>query len=275
MRLKSIILSFMACLALSMAGQPSQQQQEWEWYLGEVVNDVFVGRNYFEYYYTPSTTDMQSQREKGEVTYFLNSPDGLNVKKVRDMIDQLMASYDDIQAVGEWHMTQTTYWKEFRFDRNKFRFSVKRKALDDGTYYVSVTETAGYYKSLGKNKQDKDDEEKVAGAKAAEDKPAAKASRRNKRDRRAITQEEVEAATTDDISAQLADEVEDAAAPVEAKQPSAREQREAQRAQERAARRNAEQERRELAAKACEEQKQRKAEEKKRKDEEKQKNESA
>lgn len=154
--MKSIILSLLACLALAVSAQPTQQQHEWEWYLDEVISETFVGRNYFEYYYQPSAADMEQQRSKGEVNYFLNSPDGLNSKKVRDMIDRLMASYDDIKAVGEWHMTNTTYWKEFRYEKNKFRFSVKRKALDDGTYYVSVTETADYYKSLGKKDKQKE-----------------------------------------------------------------------------------------------------------------------
>ena len=150
MRIKCMLLCLLASCLLAVSAQPTQQTPEWEWYLGEVVNETFVGRNYFEYYYSPSAADMEQQRSKGEVTYFLNSPDGLNSKKVRDKIDQLMGSYDDIKAVGEWHMTNTTYWKEFRYEKNKFRFSVKRKALDDGTYYVSVTETADYYKSLGK-----------------------------------------------------------------------------------------------------------------------------
>ena len=165
-----MILSLLAGLALVAMSQPVQQQQpEWEWYLDEVVNDVFVGRNYFEYYYMPSASDMQQQRDKGEVSYFLNTPDGLNTKKVRDMIDRIMASYDDIKAVSEWHMTSATYWKDFRHENNRFRFSVKRKALDNGTYYVSVTETANAYRSLGKKSKEKenlnhDQEEPQRGA---------------------------------------------------------------------------------------------------------------
>ena len=181
MRIKSIFLCLVASLALTMAAQPTQQKPEWEWYLAEVVDETFVGRNYFEYYYTPSAADMAQQRERGEVTYFLNSPDGLNSKKVRDKIDQLMASYDDIKAVSDWHMTNTTYWKEFRYEKNRFRFSVKRKALDDGTYYVSVTETAGYYKSLGK----KDKQQSEAKPKSRTTKRD-KASGRSTRDRKPV-----------------------------------------------------------------------------------------
>ena len=80
MRVKSIILGLLACFALAVSSQPAQQETEWEWYLDEVVNETFVGRNYFEYYYSPSAADMEQQRSKGEVSYFLNSPEGLNSK---------------------------------------------------------------------------------------------------------------------------------------------------------------------------------------------------
>jgi len=178
MKLKSILFSLLACTALTAMAQPTQQAPDWEWYLDQVVGETFVGRNYFEFYYLPSAADMRQQREKGEVTYFLNSPEGLNSKKVRNMIDRLMASYDDIKAVGEWHMTSNTYWKEFRYEKNKFRFSIKRKALDDGTYYVSVTETAGYYKSLAK-KEDKGKQTEVD--ESAPDKPVKRSSHRRKK----------------------------------------------------------------------------------------------
>lgn len=123
MSIKYIILSLLACLALTGVSQPVQQQEQWDWYLGEVVNDVFVGRNYFEYYYMPSAADMEQQRARGEVSYFLNSPAGLSLGKVRSMIDRLMASYDDIRAVNAWQTTSTTCWREFRFENNKFRFT--------------------------------------------------------------------------------------------------------------------------------------------------------
>ena len=80
MRRKSILLSLLACFALAVSSQPTQQAQEWEWYLDEVVSETFVGRNYFEYYYTPSASDMEQQRSNGEVSYFLNTPAGLNSK---------------------------------------------------------------------------------------------------------------------------------------------------------------------------------------------------
>ena len=267
MKLKNIILTLMACLALTALAQPTQRQEQWEWYMDEVVNDVFVGRNYFEYYYTPSAADMENQRSRGEVTYFLNSPDGLNSKKVRDMIDRLMASYDDIKAVSEWHVTSTTYWKEFRYEKNRFRFSVKRKALDDGTYYVSVTETAGYYKSLGKGKQ-------KSSERSNDKKPAKKASQRSTRDRHAITQEDVDNA--DETVAALVDS-EGNETPVvpdtKQRQRAERERKEALRAKERTERRNLEEQRREQARQQKEAEKQKKAEEKQRKAEEKQKKE--
>lgn len=262
MRLKNILLSLLACLALAVSAQPVQQQQEWEWYLDEVISDVFVGRNYFEYYYSPSAAEMEQQRARGEVSYFLNSPEGLNTKKVRDMIDRLMASYDDVKAVGEWHTTTTIYWKEFRFDKNKFRFSVKRKVLDDGTYYVSVTETAGYYKSLGKkDKQQSDGDRQKASTR--------KSTRHSTRDRRAVTQEDVEASSTsEDVTV---DEEETAAEPVMSEQErrrAARQREEDLRQQERLAKRQAQEERRAQEKAQKEAEKKRKAEEKAQKKEE-------
>ena len=265
MRLRNIILSMMACVAIASSAQPVMNQQEWEWYLGEVVNDVFVGRNYFEYYYTPSAADMEQQRSKGEVTYFLNTPEGLNSKKVRDMIDRLMASYDDIKAVCDWQMTTTTYWKEFRFEKNKFRFSVKRKALDDGTYYVSVTETAGYYKTLGKSTKGKTDAVK-------EEPTTSKSSKRSTRSRRAITQQDVEEADKDDVTTSALSEEEEAPAPVvseKERRRAAREREQALEQEQRLAKRRAQEQQREEAKKQKEAEKQKKAEEKKKKEEEK------
>ena len=272
MRLRNIILALMACLALASSAQPVMNQEDWQWYLGEVVNDVFVGRNYFEYYYTPSAADMEQQRSKGEVTYFLNSPEGLNTKKVRDMIDRLMASYDDIKATSDWQMTSTTYWKEFRFEKNKFRFSVKRKALDDGTYYVSATETASYYKSLGnsKNRNTKEVKEsrktkKEKETKASADKPSKRGSRR------AITQEDVEEADLDSPTTEINLQDEDIVPAVNEKERrrAAREREQALEQEQRLAKRRAQEQKREEARKQKEAEKQKKAEEKKKKEEEK------
>ena len=261
MRVKSIMLSLLACFALAVSSQPTQQTPEWEWYLDEVVSDTFVGRNYFEYYYTPSAADMEQQRAKGEVSYFLNTPEGLNSKKVRDMIDRIMASYDDIKAVGDWHMTTGTYWKDFRYEKNNFRFSVKRKALEDGTYYVSVTETAGYYKSLGK-KTTENSEAKPASAE--------KTTRRSTRDRHpvVIPDEEKEAPTVDDAEAQ--DEAQEGNV-ISAKQQRKleAEQREAERRELRLQQRREQEKRREEAKALREAEKLKKAEEKKQREEEK------
>ena len=273
MRLRNIILGMIACFALALTAQPVMNQEDWEWYLGEVVNDVFVGRNYFEYYYTPSAADMEQQRSKGEVTYFLNSPEGLNAKKVRDMIDRLMASYDDIKAACDWQMTSTTYWKEFRFEKNKFRFSVKRKALDDGTYYVSATETASYYKSLSnsKNRSTKEVKEaqnpkKVKETKASADKPSKRSSRR------AITQEDVEEAEQDESTTAITLQDEDIVPVVNEKERrrAAREREQALAQEQRLAKRRAQEQQREEAQKQKEAEKQKKAEEKKKKEAEKQ-----
>ena len=263
MKIKSILLSLLACLALAVSAQPTQQQTEWEWYLDEVVDDVFVGRNYFEYYYMPSASDMQQQRARGEVSYFLNSPSGLNTKKVRDMIDKLMASYDDIKAVTDWHMTTSTYWKEFRYEKNKFRFSVKRKALDDGTYYVSVTETAGYYKSLGKGK--KSDSQVKEKPKTASDNPDKRSTRRG---RRQVVDPDEEEATAEDTVAVLDSDDEDEAAPVMTEKQRRQIEREKKDA-ERARMRRAQEKRREETRAEKEAEKQRKAEEKRKKEEEK------
>ena len=257
MRIKSIILGALACVALSVWAQPTQQATEWEWYMDEVVSETFVGRNYFEYYYVPSAADMEQQRAKGEVSYFLNSPEGLNSKKVKDMIDRLMASYDDIKAVSDWHVTTGTYWKEFRYEKNKFRFSVKRKALDDGTYYVSITETADYYKSLGKKNQTK------------EKNVTAKPANRKTRDRRPVTQEDVDAddvANTDNLVTDLE------TAPVmseKERRRAAREREQALEQEKRLAKRRAQEQQREEAKALKEAEKQKKAEEKQQKEEEK------
>ena len=267
MRLRNIILCMMAWLAMATLAQPVMNQQDWEWYLGEVVNDVFVGRNYFEYYYTPSNADMEQQRSKGEVTYFLNTPEGLNSKKVRDMIDRMMASYDDIRAVNNWQVTNTTYWKEFRFEKNKFRFTVKRKALDDGTYYVSATETANYYKSLKSSNSQRQSTRAVKEKKAsANDKP----SKRSRR--RVITQDDVEAAEHNNTDSDLIAQDDEAPAPVvseKERRQAAREREQALEQERRLAKRRAREQQREEAQKQKETEKQKKAEEKKQKEDEK------
>ena len=263
MRLRSIIMSLLACLALAASSQPTQQEPEWEWYLDEVISETFVGRNYFEYYYSPSAADMKQQREKGEVNYFLNTPEGLNSKKVREMIDRLMASYDDIKAVGDWHVTTTTYWKEFRYEKNKFRFSVKRKALDDGTYYVSVTETAGYFKSLGKKNSQKPESD----ARSSADQPTA---RHSKRDRKPVV------LTDNEVDKSMQDiAVDEEEVPLPAPALSAKEQRkldnerrEAERREQRAKQRQEQEKRREEAKAQKEAEKLKKAEDKKKRQEE-------
>lgn len=266
MRLKSIIFSLLASVALVASAQFTQQTPEWEWYLDEVVAETFVGRNYFEYYYLPSASEMEQQRAKGEVAYFLNSPEGLNSKKVRDMIDRLMASYDDIKAVSDWNMTTATYWKEFRYEKNKFRFSVKRRALEDGTYYVSVTETAGYYKSLGKNKKTE--------SKATSKSSGSKATKRSARhERRQVVDPEQDASVNEeDTVATLDGDEEEEATPVMSEKQRRQEEREKKAAEEQAERarlRRAQEKRREEARAQKEAEKKKKAEEKKKKEEEK------
>ncbi len=253
-KMRYILLIALACLAMLAPAQEATNENEVEWYMDEVVNDVMVNRYDFEYYYTPSAKDMQQQRSKGEVSYFLNTPTGLNSKKARDLIDRIMASYDDIKATSEWHMTTGNYWKEFRFDKNKFRFTVKRKVLDDGTYYVSVTETANHYKSLGKKKQAKEKES------------AAKPSKRSTRERRAITQEDIDAATADKDVADL-----DVTPVVSEKERrrAAREREQELEQERRLAKRRAQEKQREEAKALKEAEKQKKAEEKQKKEEEK------
>ena len=202
---RSIAFCMLACVMLSSTGQTTSQD-EWEWYLEEVVNDVFVARNDFEFYYSPSKAEMDQQRRKGEVTYFLSSPAGLSVKKTQNLIDQIMASYDDIKATSDWHMEKGSYWKDFRYEKNKFHFSVGRKTIEDGdAHFVSVTETAGFYKSLGKGKKSEDSTTKKDSA--------TKRSSRN-RNRKAITQEDVEQHDIDNLQEEQ-EEQEDTAAVVE------------------------------------------------------------
>ena len=276
MKLKSIILSVVACLSLAASAQPVQQQEEWEWYLDQVVNDVFVGRNDFEYYYLPSASDMEQQRNKGEVTYFLNSPEGLSAKKTCNLIDRIMASYDDIKAMGTWTDANTIYWKEFRFEKNKFRFNVKREALDDGTYYVSVVETSNYYKSLGKKNQEETKDKQEAKPKSRKSKEE-KSTRRSTRDRRPVTQDDVDAADDEVVAVadalaptDDADDVADKPVMSEAdRRRSARKSEEERRQQERLEKRRAQEEQRAQEKAQKEADKQRRAEEKKMKEDEK------
>ena len=254
--MRQVFLSLLTGFVLMATAQPVAD--EVEWYLDEVVSDVFVKQNDFEYYYVPGNAEIAQQREKGEVTYFLNSPAGLNSKKVRDLIDRLMARYDDIKAQGEWHMTSTTYWKEFRYDKNRFRFSVKRKALDDGTYYVGLTENANYYKSLGKKSTKTKAQERKKSTSTAADR------RSTRRDRKPVVDpEEAEASTveSDDVVTPFVSEKQ--------RRQEAREQQEAQRLEERARQRRAQEKRREEARAQKEAEKLKKAEEKKQKEEEK------
>lgn len=253
------MLVLLLCLTWTAMAQDSDGQEP-EWYLDEVVNDMFVDRNDFDYYYLPSAADVAQQRAKGEVSYFLNTPGGLNTSKVRTLIDRIMASYDDVKAVGDWHTTSTTYWKEYRIERNKFRFSIKRKVLDDGTYYVSVTESTNHYKSLAKGKQEKaqaDDEP------AAADKPV----KRRGRDRHPVTLDE------EDVTPQA--EALDDATPDDAQSPIAmpvvtdkqrrqqqREQEKERQQQERLAKRHAQEEQRAQEKARKEAEKQRRAQEK-------------
>ena len=264
MRLKRILLILLACVALAVSAQPTQQKTEWNWYFDEVVDGEFVGRNDFEYYYTPSASDMEQQRNKGEVTYFLNSPVGLSAKKTCSLIDRIMASYDDIKAMGPWTDANTIYWKEFRYENNKFRFNVKREALDDGTYYVSIVETANYYKSLGK-KDKKDEQEAAPEAPKAKEK---KSTRHSTRGRRQVTLDDED--DNADVAAALDDEPDDKPVVTEQeRRRAARQSEEERRQQELLAKRRAQEEQKAQEKAQKEAEKQRKAEEKKQKAEEK------
>lgn len=152
-----LLMALVACLALPAAAQETEQDSTAtvEWFLDEIIPEGFIRDCSFEYYYTPSASDMKQQRAKGEVAYFLNTPPGLNRKKACALIDGIMACYDGVIAMNDWQDASTIYWKDFRYERNRFHVSVKSKALDDGTYYVSVTETANNYKSPAKAKQEK------------------------------------------------------------------------------------------------------------------------
>jgi len=264
--MRGIALCVLTCVAAISMAKPVADEER-VWYLDEVVHDVFVVQNDFEYYYQPTASEMDGQRDKGEVTYFLNSPTGLNSKRVRSMIDRLMASYDDIKAVSDWHMTTGTYWKEFRHERNRFRFSVKRKVLDDGTYYVSVTEKANYYKSLSKGKSK---QKQTVG----QDKPNGSTSQSTRRSRRPVVDpDEAEAAlgrldtVQDDNGETMADEQ-----PVKSekqRREEARKKKEEEKMAERARQRRAQEKRREEAKAQKEAEKQQKAELKRQKEEEK------
>lgn len=261
------MIAALACVSLVTVAQ-DDGAEAYEWYLDEVVNDVFIKRFDFDYYYQVGKAEMQQQRAKGEVAYFLNTPVGLNSQKARDLVDRVMSTYDDIKAVGSWHMTSDTYWKEYRYDKNKFRFSVKRKALDNGTYYVSVTETAGYYKSLGKGK--KDDSQAVKEEKKQDSKPDRRSTRRSRR--QVVDPDEQASAREDNLAPQDNEDEEMDEAPVmseKQRRQQEREQKEAAEMAERARSRRAREKQQEEARALKEAEKQRKAEEKKKKEEEK------
>ena len=268
--MRCIVTSLLASLAVALMAQQAADDAP-EWYLDEVVHNVFVVQNDFEYYYQPTAVEVRGHLEKGEAVYFLNSPQGLNSKKVRDKIDRLMASYDDIKAVTDWHMTSGTYWKEFRHERNRFRFSVKRKALEDGTYYVSVVENANYYKSLSKNK------DKSKSTVSQKKSPASPKKSSTRRGRRPVTDAETEQAATDDLTtalAQVEDDMQDDPQdkPVmteKQRRQEARKKQEEEKMAERARQRRAQEKRKEEAKAQKEAQKQLKAEEKRKKEEEK------
>ena len=154
-KVKYIMVAMLACVGLAMNAQEADDDADAPvvWFLDEVINDAFVKECSFDYYYTPSASDMLQQRARGEVSYFLNSPPGLNRKRVCTLIDGIMESQDEVMAMNDWQTTSTTCWKEFSRERNKFRVSVKNAALDDGTYYVSVTETANCYKHPAKREK--------------------------------------------------------------------------------------------------------------------------
>ena len=253
--IKCFLLCLLANLALVALARPVADGDH-EWYLEEVVHDVFVVQNDFEYYYQPSAADVSQQRAKGEVTYFLNTPTGLNSKKVKALIDRLMGSYDDIKAVGDWHMTTGTYWKEFRHERNKFRFNVKRKALDDGTYYVSVTESSNYYKSLGKGK---------ASATKATSKNESPKKSSTRKGRRPVIDEDVSDGTFDEIAPVQLDgeDVQEPVVSEKQRRQEAREKKQAEADAERARMRRAQEQRREEARAQKEAEKLKKEEEKK------------
>ena len=257
---RQILLCALACIFMVTPAQ--DQDNDLEWYLDEVVSDVFVHRNDFEYYYVPSASDMEQQRLKGEVSYFLNTPPGFTLKKTKEMIDQLMASYDDIKAVSDWHTTTNNYWKEFRHEKNKFRFSVGRKAVDDGVYYVSVTETAGFYKSLGKKgkaqKEEVDEQETPATTKPVK--------RNSSRLRKQISEEglsrhSIEEPVVDNEDQQTVENKRESRRAV-------RQREQEQKREQRAAKKLEQEQKRAEEQKLKEEEKQRKAEEKKLKQEE-------
>ena len=158
-------------------------------------------------------------------------------------------------------MTNTTYWKEFRYEKNRFRFSVKRKALDDGTYYVSVTETAGYYKSLGK----KDKQQSEAKPKSRTTKRD-KASGRSTRDRKPVVVPDDDESPAS-LEAELADGDEQDEAPTLSSKEQRKleaEKREAEKRELRAKQRR-EQEKQRAEAKAQKKAEKRKKEEEKKK----------
>ena len=67
----------------------------------------------------------------------------------KNIIDRLMASYDDIKAVTDWHMEKGSYWKDFRFEKNRFHFSIGRKTLEDSKAHF--VRTGGCRRCLYRN----------------------------------------------------------------------------------------------------------------------------
>jgi len=203
-----LVLVTVWCAHVAAQLPPTQEAQAHEnmnWYLDDVVERTFIGRNYFEYYYMPSASEVKQQRDKGEVTYFLNTPGRYSVKKAQQAIDDIMAGFDDVEAVTDWRPgNSNNVVKDFRHEANRFRFSIGRKQVDEGgVYFVSVTEAANHYQSLsGKNqKEDDDDEPEVAEKVVSKDKKATAATKRSTRQRKQV-REKVETAERTPVQAE-------------------------------------------------------------------------
>ena len=251
-KMRYFMAAMLACLALAAAAQEADEgNAPVEWFLDLVVGEAFVHDNSFEYYYTPTASDMRNQIAQGEVTYFLNTPPGLNRKRACELIDGIMASYDDIMAMNDWQATGTTHWKEFRCERNKFHFSIKDKALDDGTYYVSVTESANHFKSLARASQE---------TKQEIEKPTAKRTSRGDR-KPVVVPDELQADDDQSITVDV-EEIDE-----ESQEMTEREQQEAIKREQQEAKRLEKEKQREQARAEREAEKLRKAEEKKAKQE--------
>jgi len=141
------ILFLIVCWVLSplALAQSDSEHTDWQWQLGPIIHDIFVNRYGFEYYYMPAQNEIAKKKNRGEQTFFLNTPSNYSTKQAMKLIDRLLGE-QDARPICKWALKQNHYEKEYRCKRSLLRFTVARNALEGEAYFVSATEWANYFK---------------------------------------------------------------------------------------------------------------------------------